>query len=152
MSFVLKATQQVHLGVLVLDKRKNPAAVQDPAWSSSDDGIVTVAPGPDGLSAVASAAGPTGSATVTWTADGDLGDGVRPLEGRIDIEVVAGDAAVVNISAGTPTELADAPADQPADQPPDAGVTPIGATPPDATGAGVGTEAGADTGAGGSTP
>jgi len=111
MAYVLKDTQETALSVTVLDKRGNPATVQNPGFASSDPAIVAVAD--SGLTAVASAAGPLGTATVTFTGDADMGDGVSPITGVLDIEVVAGDAAITNIVAGTPTEQAAAPAPTP---------------------------------------
>lgn len=100
MSYILKATQQVDLSITVTDKRGNPATVQNPSFASSDEAVVSVVD--EGLTAVASAVGTPGTATVTFTGDADLGEGVSPITGVLDVEVVAGDAAVVNITAGTP--------------------------------------------------
>jgi len=116
MAYVLKDTQETALSVTVLDKRGNPATVQNPGFTSSDPAIVAVADG--GLTAVASAAGPLGTATVTFTGDADLGDGVSPIKGVLDVQVVGGDAAVTNIVAAPPTEQpAAAPAPTPAPAP-----------------------------------
>lgn len=120
--FVLKATQQVDLSVgNVTDKRGNPTTLQNPTWTSSDPGVLAVTDNGDGTG-LAAAAGPVGVATVIIDADADLGDGVVPIQGTAEVEVVAGDAAVVNITLGTPTEQADPPV-----PPPDGG----GTTPPD---------------------
>lgn len=104
--FILRATQSVDLTADAVDKRGNPAAVQDPVWESSDPSVLAISG--TGTTATASAVGGLGIATVTLTADADLGDGVSSLTGLLDIEVVAGDAAVFNISTGTPVEQADA--------------------------------------------
>lgn len=101
--FILRATQQVDLSVEVLDRRGNPAQVQDGAWSSDNEDIVTVTDGGDNT-AIVRATGPTGTSTVTYQADVDLGEGVSHMTATLDIEVVAADAAVFNISPGTPTE------------------------------------------------
>jgi hypothetical protein len=56
----------------------------------------------DGLSAQIDAVGPLGNFQVTVTVDADLGEGVKPLIGILDVEVVASEAVVVNFQAGTP--------------------------------------------------
>lgn len=125
MSFILKATQQVDLSINVTDKRGNPATVQNPSFASSDEAVVSVVD--EGLTAVASAVGTPGTATVTFTGDADLGEGVSPITGVLDVEVVAGDAAVVNITAGTPAEQAEpapAPTPEPAPDFPEAAPEP----------------------------
>lgn len=124
--FVLKATQQVPLSVGdVTDKRGNPTTLQNPRWSSSDPGILAVGDNGDGTG-LAAATGPVGVATVVIDADADLGDGVVPIQGTAEVEVVAGDAAVVNITLGTPSEQADPPV-----PPPDGGTTPPDGGTPD---------------------
>lgn len=103
MAFVLRATQNVDIAVdEITDKKGNPATIQDPTWASSDESIVTVVG--SGLTATASAVGPLGTATVTLTGDADLGEGVKPITGTLDVEIVAGDAAVFNLVPGTPSE------------------------------------------------
>lgn len=104
MALILRDTEQVDLSYTAVDSRGNPAVVQNPTWESSDSSVVTVTASADGATAVAAAAGPLGSATVTLTGDADLGEGVSPITGVLDIQVVAGNAAVFNITAGTPTE------------------------------------------------
>ncbi len=106
MAFVLKATQNVELSVTITDKKGNPAGVENGVWETTDEAVVTVDDN-GGDSATVSAVGTPGTATVTYTADGDLGEGVMEIVGTIDIEVVAGNAGVFNIVAGTPTEQDD---------------------------------------------
>ncbi len=103
MAFILKATQNVDLSVTVTDKKGNPATVQNGVWTSAGEGVVTVTDNTNN-SATASAVGTPGVATITYTADADLGEGVQEVVGTVDIEVVAGDASVFNIVPGTPTE------------------------------------------------
>jgi hypothetical protein len=104
---VITATQQVALSISVADRRGNPARVDGtPAWSTSDATILTVEPAADGMSAVAKAVGAVGTAQVNVTADADLGEGITPLAGVLDVEVLAGQAVAVNIAAGTPEEQA----------------------------------------------
>lgn len=51
---------------------------------------------------VAALGGETGAATITFTCDADLGDGVKPLVAIGAIAVIAGEAAVVELEAGVP--------------------------------------------------
>lgn len=103
MAFQLRDSQQVELKVEALDSEGNPAAV-DIAWASSDETIVAVADHGDGTATAVASPGAAGlgTATVTVTAtdrsDGDV------HEGTFEIEVVAGDAVVVNVTAGEATD------------------------------------------------
>lgn len=101
----LTDSQQATLSIQPVDKKGNPALVDGvPAWLSSNSEVVTVTPSADGLSAVAVAVGPLGTATVSVTADADLGAGVTEIAGSLDITITAGAATTVSISAGDPTE------------------------------------------------
>jgi hypothetical protein len=106
MAFILRDTEQTTLSYTAADARGNAATVQNPTWESSDPSVVTVTASADGSTAVAAAAGPLGTATVTLTGDADLGDGVSPIVGTLDLEVVASNAAVFNITASPPTASA----------------------------------------------
>lgn len=108
MQQVLTATQNCEVLVSVKDKKGNVAQVQDPVFTVSDEAIVTQVPSVDNpgnpLATKVSAVGPTGTALLTFTGDADMGDGVKPVIGTMDIVVNAGEATVVEITAGTPTE------------------------------------------------
>ena len=100
-------SQQVGLSIQPVDKRGNPASLDGvPVWLSSNSEVVSVVAAADGLSAVATAVGPLGTATVSVTADADLGAGVTEIAGTLDITVTAGAATTVKITAGDPTEQA----------------------------------------------
>jgi len=102
-TLVLTDMQKVPLSVSFLDGAGNPAPVDgSPVWGSSDPTVVDVVPAPDGLSAVATAVGPLGTAQVNVTADADLGSGIETITGLLDVNVVADKAVSVAISAGTP--------------------------------------------------
>lgn len=106
----IKATQQIE-GIAVgdvTDKRGNPTTVQSVTVTSTDPTIVNVVDNGDGTS-TARATGPVGTATIVVDADADLGDGVRSIQGTLEVQVVAGDAAVLNVRTGAITEQADAP-------------------------------------------
>lgn len=104
MAFILRADQKVNVSINPTDAYGNPATVDGvPAWNSSDVTKLTVAPAPDGLSAVVEAVGPAGTGIqVNVSADADLGAGVRTITGLLEVDVVGGEAAIFNITTGTP--------------------------------------------------
>lgn len=98
---VLKDNQKSALAVQFLSLRNNPAPVDGvPAWAVSDGALLSLSVAADGMSAVVSAVGPIGAGQVSVNADADLGAGVVPVVGILDVQVVGGDAAVVQISSG----------------------------------------------------
>lgn len=102
---ILRDNEEVDLTVEAQSAAGNPTTVENPQWSSSDATVVEVTPSDtDPTQAVARAVGPLGTAQVTLDADLELGEGVEPAQAILDIEVVGGDAAVFNISAGAPRE------------------------------------------------
>lgn len=99
--FTLTDLQKATAVITVLDAKGNPAPLDGaPQWSSSDPSIVAVVPSPDGLSAVIQAAGPTGTAQVRVDADADLGASIVPLQGVLDVEVVASQAVSIAVNPG----------------------------------------------------
>jgi len=106
MAFILPDTKKVPLTVGFVDAAGNPATVEGaPAWASSDEAIVTISDvAADGLSAFAVAVGPLGTAQVSVTADADLGEGVVPVIGVLDIEVAASQAVSAAVAAGEPVD------------------------------------------------
>lgn len=104
---VLKLTdsQQCKLAIKPTDKAGNVAPIDGaPDWRSSNSEVVTVTPSADGLSADVVTTGALGTATVSVSADADLGEGTKQISGSIDIEVGAGEAVTVEVTAGTPEE------------------------------------------------
>lgn len=103
--FILRDNEEVDLTIEAVSAAGNPTTVESPSWTSSDESIVQVTPSDtDPNMAVARAVGALGTATVTLTADLELGEGVEEAQAVLDIEVVGGDAAVFNISAGQARE------------------------------------------------
>jgi hypothetical protein len=95
--------QRVRIAIDPLDEMKNPAPIDGiPTWESSDPSILTVEATDDGRGVMAVTGGPLGTATVTVTADADMGDGIEPLTGTVDFEVVGSEARSLNVSVGTP--------------------------------------------------
>jgi hypothetical protein len=102
---VMTDSQKVALSIAVVDAKGNPAAVDGaPSWTSSDPSVLTVDAAPDGLSAVATAVGPLGTAQVNVTADADLGEGTETINGLLDISIVGGKAVSLSIGVGVPDE------------------------------------------------
>ncbi len=94
--------QKVGLSVAYETAGGNPATVDGkPVWASSNEEVLKLEVSEDGFSAVA-VSGALGSAQVTVTADADLGEGTREVLAIGDFEVVAAEAALAKITAGTP--------------------------------------------------
>lgn len=104
----LTADQQVELSISGQDKYGNAVDISgDVAWLSSDESIVVVeARDGDTSKADAKAVGPAGTASVTVTNDVDR-DGTGDFMGSLAIDVVAGEIAEIEVSAGEPTAKLD---------------------------------------------
>jgi hypothetical protein len=101
----LRDDQQVTLTIQPVDKKGKPALVDGvPEWLSSNTDVATVEPSSDGLSALVVAGAPGDSATISVTADADLGAGVTPISGSLVVTVVPGAATSVTIVPGTPAD------------------------------------------------
>jgi hypothetical protein len=103
---ILSATQECLVEALLKDRRGNPATVQDPQWVSLEEATVTVTPDPTNpLKALIKAVGPVDEASqIQFTCDVDLGEGVKPLLALLDVVVTGGEATIVELVPGTPTE------------------------------------------------
>jgi len=104
----LTADQQVELSITGVDKYGNQVDISgDVAWMSSDESVVVIrqTKEADSAHATAQAVGPAGTAAVTVTNDVDR-DGTGDFMGSIAIDVVAGEIAEIEISAGEPTDKA----------------------------------------------
>ena len=101
---VLTDSQQVLLSIQPVDKKGKPAKVDGiPAWVSSNLDVLTLSVAPDGLSATAVALD-LGHSQISVMADADLGEGVVLLTGIEEVDVVAGQAVSLAITAGVPEE------------------------------------------------
>lgn len=101
---VLTDSQKVVLSISPVDKKGKVARVDGiPVWMSSDLLVLDVVAAPDGMSAVATSLD-LGHAQVSVMADADLGEGVTLLTGVEEVDVVAGQAVALAISAGVPSE------------------------------------------------
>lgn len=102
---LIKDNQRLPLSISIQDAKGNPAPVDGiPEWSVSDASLGALTVAPDGMSAEFAPAGPLGSCSIGVSCDADLGEGVRPILGSLDLQIVGGDAVVVQIIPGTPID------------------------------------------------
>lgn len=99
----LKVTQMVPLIAKGKDKKKNDAEVENPVFSVDDETLATIVVGADGVPMLVPQ-GPLGAVTVKCDADGLIGDGVKPLHFEGAVNLVAGDAEVLDIQFGAPVD------------------------------------------------
>lgn len=100
----LTTSQKCSMQITPVDAKGYPTTVQAGSveWTSSNDTIVMVTEdATDETKAVAVSVAP-GTTTVQVTADADLGAGVVPIVGTLEIEVLPGQAVSVTIAPGTP--------------------------------------------------
>ena len=101
----LTSSQQQQLSVIFTDVRGNPAQVDGaPYWACDNTDILSVTPAPDGMSCLIAAIGPLGNVRVSVQADADMGNGVVPIAGVYDVEIVSGAATTVQIQGGAITD------------------------------------------------
>lgn len=105
MSQIITATQKFLASVSFVDAKGNPAVVEGaPVFAASDPAILSIVATASPNAVEVLAVGPVGTAQVSVTADADLGEGIKPVIGLLDVQVVAGEAVSVAISAGAPIE------------------------------------------------
>lgn len=96
--------EKVAVAVAITDRAGNAAKVDGvPTWSAAPDTAVTLAVADDGLSAEITANDGTPQAVlVTLNGDADLGDGVKPIIGTLQVNITAGEAQFLTLDAGAP--------------------------------------------------
>lgn len=102
--FNLSIDEKVSVALAITDRTGAPARVDGaPVWATSDATLLAVTAAADGLSAEL-VAGETADAvaTVTVTADADLGDGVMPIVGVLTVALTGGRAQFIALTPGTP--------------------------------------------------
>lgn len=98
--FVLPADKKVSASVSWVDRKGNPALIDGvPTWSTSDGSVTALEVAVNGLSAVL-LGGVVGNCQISVSADADLGAGSKPVVALLDVQVVAGEAAVGVIVPG----------------------------------------------------
>lgn len=101
MAITIMDDQTFEATVSAVDSRGNPARIDgDPAWTVSDPALLSLTI--NGAQAIVSAAGPLGVGQLRVSVDADLGEGVRPLTGLLDIEVIGGEAVGLTIVPTAP--------------------------------------------------
>jgi hypothetical protein len=75
-----------------------------PVWASADETLAAVVASDDGLSAEITPTGPIGTVRVTVTGDADLGQGVTPIFGTLDVDITAGTAVGIEVTLDAPVE------------------------------------------------
>ena len=66
--------------------------------------VLALTPAGDGMSCIVAAVGAIGTGIVTLTADADMGGGVKPVIGTLEVSITAGEATNVVLTPSTPTE------------------------------------------------
>lgn len=101
----LKVSKVLAISFAAKDAKGNLAAVDGkPSWALTDDSKGSLAVADDGMSAVFSPAGPAGSVKVQASADADMGEGVQTIQGELQLDLIAGDAVTIELSAGEPQD------------------------------------------------
>lgn len=108
MATQITSTQKVNVSVTATDVHGNPAPIENVGWDVSDKSILELRAGSNvgENQAEVFAVGPVGTAQVQVKADVQIGEGQKEKTGTLDIEVVASEAAIIQVTAGTPEEIA----------------------------------------------
>jgi hypothetical protein len=97
----LKVSFKLPLSIKLVDKFGNLAPVDGaPVWALTNPALGTLTVAEGGLSAEFVPAGVVGSLVVQVSADADLGEGVKTILGELPLDLLAGDAASIQIEAG----------------------------------------------------
>ncbi len=104
MAFELKVSQFMTGTVEAVDRFGNPAVVEDFKATSSDESVFQVAQNPeDPMEIIVTATG-VGVAQLDYSADVDLGEGVKTISGFAAIEVQAEEAVGFKINFTDPQD------------------------------------------------
>src|ERR1043165_4053179 len=108
MAYITTAQSFPNVTLAITDAAGNPAGVDGvPVWASSDETVLSVVAGADGMSAVVSSL-PPGTARIPVSADADLTTGVVPITGvSEDVNVTAAAAplaANLTLTLGAPAD------------------------------------------------
>jgi len=103
-NMILKANEKFTATVAFKDKFGNAAQVDGIPSFSGDENLATLAPSEDGMSVVVTPKGPVGEFILQCAADADLGEGIKSILGELPVQILAGEAERVELTAG-PAEL-----------------------------------------------
>lgn len=104
MTLTLNTVQQCLVSIQPVDRKGNPAEVQNIEWLTSNTDVIALEPSEDGKSCLVKSVGIPGTPTVQVSCDADLGEGVTNLVGTIAVEVVAAPAVNIVINPGAVEE------------------------------------------------
>jgi hypothetical protein len=97
----LKASDKLPLKLAVKDKYGNKAELDGkPQWALTNESVGSLVVSDDGMSAEFSPNGVSSAFKVQVSADADLGEGVKSLLAELELEVLAGEAVSLELSAG----------------------------------------------------
>lgn len=102
MPLELTIDQKARIDVAFTDRAGNPAKVDGtPLWASSDEGLFSVEPAEDGMSAYVVSGDETGDAgLLTVRADADMGEGMREVVGTLEVRILAGETQFISLTPG----------------------------------------------------
>jgi len=103
-AFQMTDSQQTTLTIAATDKKGNKATLPTGSvvWAVDQVSLIALTPAADGMSAVAAAVGPLGTATVSVkVVDGNQN---TLASGTLDITIVGGGATTIVVTPGTATE------------------------------------------------
>ena len=105
MAITITDNQKFSVSIQPVDAKGNAARVDGtPNWQVGDFTILSVVQSDDGMSAEVFALGALGVTQVIVSADADLGEGVKPITGILDVTVIGGEAIGFTINTGVPEE------------------------------------------------
>ena len=102
MPLELTIDQKARIDVAFTDRAGHPATVDGvPVWASSDEGLFSVQPAEDGMSAYVVAGDETGDAgLLTVRADADMGEGMREVVGTLEVRISSGETQFMTLTPG----------------------------------------------------
>lgn len=129
MAKTVKIQQRFALSMSYFDAQGNAAFIDGaPAVASSNEAVLRIVEDETGTWAYCD--GVPGTAQITVAADADLTEGENIITGVLDVEVLPGDAVLVNINAGD-AEAIPAPAPEPTPEPTPVDPAPVDPAPVD---------------------
>lgn len=105
MAVEMNTIQEFTVTIAPVNAKGQPAALDGvPEWLTSNSDALALEPAPDGLSCKVTAVGIPGSGSVQVTGDADLGTGVTPIVGTLDVNVSLAPATSIVMTAGPVTD------------------------------------------------
>jgi hypothetical protein len=102
---VLTDNQKCTLSIAPKDAKGADAKLDGvPSWGIDNSDVLELTIAPDALSAEIRAIGPLGTCLVSVQGDADLGSGVAPIAGTLEVTVGPGQAVTIDIVPGTPSD------------------------------------------------